>query len=100
MVVVAKFAGGDFLAQPDFERSDMADNSIVAPVTDTNGSTGTSGALVDTLDDVPPTTTIASAANLPSKHECSCRKLDHGQLHGSVRSDIIYLRFGVPSGSP
>jgi hypothetical protein len=35
-------------------------NLIVVSVTDSNGVTATSGAVVDTLDDVPPTVTITS----------------------------------------
>src|SRR5581483_7899178 len=42
--------------------SNQGSNSIVAAVTDSFGNTGTSAAVVDTLDNVPPTVTIASAA--------------------------------------
>ncbi|MCK1494931.1 hypothetical protein IVB14_32120 [Bradyrhizobium sp. 180] len=37
-------------------------NSIVAQVTDSYGNTGTSAAVVDLLDNIPPTVTITSAA--------------------------------------
>ena len=37
-------------------------NSIVATVTDSYGNTGSSAAVVDTLDNIPPTVTITSAA--------------------------------------
>src|SRR5581483_2807132 len=42
--------------------SNQGSNSIVATVTDSFGNTGTSAAVVDTLDNVPPTVTITSAA--------------------------------------
>ena len=59
-------------------------NSIVATVTDSFGNTGTSSAVVDTLDNVPPTVTITSAAEAsnvsePDHHWSGClRRCGHG----------------------
>jgi len=41
-------------------------NSIVAMVTDSYGNTGTSAAVADTLDNIPPTVTVTSAAEASS----------------------------------
>src|SRR5205085_11304018 len=43
-------------------RSNQGANSLVATVTDSLGLTGSSAPVVDMLDDVAPTVTIASAA--------------------------------------
>ena len=39
-------------------------NALVASATDSRGNTGTSAPVVDTLDDIPPTVTITSAAEI------------------------------------
>jgi uncharacterized repeat protein (TIGR03803 family) len=57
-------ANGAFSASVTLPNEDA--NSIVATVTDSYGNTGSSAAVVDTLDNVVPTVTITSAAEASS----------------------------------